>query len=530
MSTQYDTLGASPIPGDRPAGHDVRDDPDFDRLQAEIDKLNNPTASLATDWDVVQRAATVLLAERGKDLLVACYLTGALMRRSGLTGLIDGLKVIDDLLAAHWDDMFPPRARMRARRNALQWLIERAQQYVSERVDRDTQQESVLIEALLTRLASIEAFLSDKDPDAPSVRTLASQIRTLPVRESEPEPSAQTPAPAPVAAGSVKSAGLPASAKTAAPTSSAGPAPVLALSTAPIVSLGDVDHAFEQISERLATLSGWLRNNDVSSAPAYRFNRMAAWGAIDSVPRAERGATKIPGPITELAIALDRLQSGDAPEDTLRFAEAQLPAFPYWLDLNRASAQALARLGESHASALAEVTSATAQLLRRAPELPNFTFADGKPFADGATLEWTSTLQRNTSSAGGGASSPDALAVALGTARALAAEGDLEAAAIALQRATASAAPEQRLRATMHLCELMLAHRPNAALRPFANLLVAEIDRHALDRWAPALALEALSAAHAVIAQAGLHEEASRLLERIARIDAATAVRLITSG
>jgi type VI secretion system protein VasJ len=297
------------------------------------------------------------------------------------------------------------------------------------------------------------------------------------------------------------------------------------LATGVIVSDADAGRAFDQIAERLVTLAGWRRSNGSQDAQSYRLNRVAAWGAIDNAPPAERGQTRIPGPIPELAIALDRLQSGDAPEDTLTFAESNLPAFPFWLDLNRASAQALARLGEPFANALAEVNAATVQLLRRAPDLPNLAFADGKPFADGATLEWIAGLQRGGAATGSG-TVPDALNIALGTARSLASEGDLEAAALALQGATLSGGPEQRLRSSIHLASLMLAHRPNAALRPFATALLTELDRHNLDQWMPSLALDALTTAYAVLVQSELHAEALPLIERIARIDAPTAVRL----
>ncbi|SDV47126.1 type VI secretion system protein TssA [Chitinasiproducens palmae] len=531
MSFQYDILGSSPIPGAAPAGEDVRDDPDFERLQGEIDKLSNPSAAAGADWDIVQRAAAVLLAERGKDLLVACYLAGALMRQSGLDGLATGLKVVADLLTTYWPTLFPPVARLRARRNALAWLLERAQQYVADRVDRDVQQAPELIDALNAHLGAIEALLGEQDPDAPSVRPLLSQIRTLPVREPEPAAVAvqmvATPANGALAAPAAASAATPA-ARAGGATPAAGPQ-LAPLSQSVIVSEADADRAFEQIGERLVALAGWRRGADPADAQAYRLNRLAAWGAIDTAPRAERGQTRIPGPIAELAIALDRLQSGDAFVETVQFAEANLPAFPFWLDLNRASALALGKLGEPFAPALAEVVQATSHLLRRAPDLPGLSFADGKPFADGATLEWLASLRAESTGAGG-ASTSDALAVALADAKALAADGDLEAAALALQGAIAGAPPEQRLRAMMHLCELLLAHRPGVMVLPFSNVLVAEIDRHGLERWSPRLALEALSIAHSVALQAEQREDAARLLERIARLDAAAAIRLMTAA
>jgi type VI secretion system protein VasJ len=523
MNSLYNTLGSTPIPGERPAGNDVRDEPDFHRLQAEIDKHGNPAAGATTDWGEVQRAATVLLAERGKDLLVACYLGAALTREAGPAGLADGLKVLDDLLASYWETLFPPPSRMRGRRNALQWLLERSQDFISEYTDREALQERELIDTLFARITSIETLLGEKDPEAPSMRPLSSLIRSLPVREPPPEPVAVSDAQS----NATEQGGVP-----AREGGGGGGMSLASLGNAPISSAEDAERAFEQLAERLVMLAGWLRDADLADPQAYRLNRMAAWGGIEAAPRAAHGQTLIPAPIAEVAGALERLQSAQADEDAVQFAEAQLPAFPFWLDLNRACALALARLGERFAGALAELCGATALLLRRVPELPQLTFADGRPFADGATLEWLATLSDGATpgDAGGGAGAA-ALGIALGEARALASEGKLEAAAATLQRASnAAATPEYRLRARIHVCELMLTHRPNSPLRPFADVLLDDLDRHALDSWAPALALDALGAAHAVMRQAELPDEAARLLQRIARIDSAAAVRLATAG
>ena len=530
MTTIFDTLGASPIPGGKAVGIDIRDDPDFDRMQTEIDKLSSPSASASTDWDVVRRAGIVLLSERGKDLLVACYLAGALMRRSGLTGLADGLKILNDMTNAYWDQMYPPLARMRARRNALQWLIDRANQYLAEKVDRDVEQDPVLIDALQTQIDSLDLFVSAKDPDAPSLRAVASQIRVLPVHAIALPASVAAEAGLSSDSAATPTQAAPASVATSKPSSAMAsaqatlPLPGGPLPAASVVSLPDYERAFEQIGERVAALSTWLRTFDLTHPQSYRLNRFVAWGTIDMPPPANGNQTAIPGPIGEVVMSLDRLQSADAASDAIRFAEAQLPAFPFWLDLNRVTARALAQLGEAAAEARAEVEHATARFLMRVPDLPNLAFSNSKPFADAATIEWLGSITRQD--AGSGAESVDTLDVALATARVRAAEGDVEGAATLLQRESATLSPEHRLRASVHLCELMLEHRPNANLRPFVAMIVTDIDRHALDQWAPALALKALSVAYRAALTSTTIEQAAPLIERIARIDPAVAVKL----
>ncbi|MGB6055011.1 MAG: type VI secretion system protein TssA, partial [Burkholderiaceae bacterium] len=99
-----------------------------------------------------------------------------------------------------------------------------------------------------------------------------------------------------------------------------------------------------------------------------------------------------------------------------------------------------------------------------------------------------------------------------------------------LQRLLAQTqAPAQKLLLRIRLCELLLAERPGANLRPFAEAVVAEIDRHDLARWDPPLALEGLRAAYRIYAE---DEEkralADALLARIVDLDAGQAVDLVT--
>ena len=64
------SLGKEPVNADQPAGSDVRYDPEFEELQAEIDKLSNPSATDGTDWNKVTKLASEILATKAKDILV----------------------------------------------------------------------------------------------------------------------------------------------------------------------------------------------------------------------------------------------------------------------------------------------------------------------------------------------------------------------------------------------------------------------------------------------------------------------------
>ncbi len=529
-SSPYSELGKQPLAGASPSGADVRGEPDFDLLQDEMAKLSSPSSSGTLDWNQVARLATTLLAEKGKDLLVASYLAGALLQTRGLPGLADGLGVLRDLLEQYWDTLFPPLQRLRGRRNALQWLAERIARQAEE-TDWSAlpPQEPELVDTLRAHLEAIDAVLRDKDDDAPSLRPLLNLVNSLPLQErpQAPLPAALEEPAAPAAAAAERAAPAAASVAPSAPRPVAAPMPAQA---APASST-EADSVLEHACARLGEISAWWLESDLASPLAFRLGRIAAWAGLDALPPADGDSTRIPPPISQVVDALHQLVANQADEDLVRFAEAQLPAFPFWLDLNRISAQALQRLGERFGAAQREVCGETARLLARLPGLQALGFASGMPFADDDTRAWLATLAapaaEGSAAPAGGA---DPVAGAVRNARALAAQGEVAAAAAGLQRLLAQTqAPAQKLLLRIRLCELLLAERPGANLRPFAEAVVAEIDRHDLARWDPPLALEGLRAAYRIYAE---DEEkralADALLARIVDLDAGQAVDLVT--
>jgi len=111
----------TPIPGDQPAGVDLRTDPspasDYFAIKdarsaaraaerqmvlAE-DEANNTPA----DWRPVQERAIKALATKSKDLEITAYLIEALVRRNGFAGLRDGFRLARELIERFWDGLYP---------------------------------------------------------------------------------------------------------------------------------------------------------------------------------------------------------------------------------------------------------------------------------------------------------------------------------------------------------------------------------------------------------------------------------------
>jgi len=100
----------SPIAGDNPCGENLRWDPVWDELSQLRKTWKDPLDSSADklpEWPKVVDVATDTLATKTKDLLIAGWLTEALLRESGFAGFRDGLKLIHGFVERFWDQLYP---------------------------------------------------------------------------------------------------------------------------------------------------------------------------------------------------------------------------------------------------------------------------------------------------------------------------------------------------------------------------------------------------------------------------------------
>jgi type VI secretion system protein ImpA len=109
----------APIPGEKPAGSDLRTDTspvsDFHAIrdarraareaERRIDTGDEPQET--PDWRPVMERATKVLAEKSKDLELTAYLIEALVRLNGFPGLRDGFRLARELIERFWDGLLP---------------------------------------------------------------------------------------------------------------------------------------------------------------------------------------------------------------------------------------------------------------------------------------------------------------------------------------------------------------------------------------------------------------------------------------
>jgi type VI secretion system protein ImpA len=117
-----------PIPGNDPCGEDLKwtglyDDIRRSRSTADKAVVESDDAPSA-DWNHVVNLTTEALKTQTKDLMLAGWLTEALVHQHGFGGLRDGLRVVTGLLNQFWDGVFPKieDGDMDARLAPLRWL------------------------------------------------------------------------------------------------------------------------------------------------------------------------------------------------------------------------------------------------------------------------------------------------------------------------------------------------------------------------------------------------------------------------
>ncbi len=122
-----------PIPGDDPAGEDLRHSPEFDalnearRMDDELDQGIWQTAVKKADWKGLVQLATELLETRTKDLQVAAWMVQGLGQLHGVAGLAPGLLLVHGLVENFWDGLYPriEDDDVEPRLSPLVWLDDR---------------------------------------------------------------------------------------------------------------------------------------------------------------------------------------------------------------------------------------------------------------------------------------------------------------------------------------------------------------------------------------------------------------------
>lgn len=513
-------LGTSPITDNSPTGEDIRYDPLFEKLQTEIDV--KPSAGTGgTNWNRVEELATTILETRSKDILVASYLAVGLLHTKGVAdGLFDGVTMLKGLIEQFWDTLFPPLKRMRGRAQAIGWWLEKTVDCLGS-----TEEVQPLSVARQQELAGVVdalfSLVSEKCPEAPSLRQVLEYVRSLPVEEecddveatytrpTETEPSQSVPAV--VTPNRVLQ-------QQAAPKND----PVF--STTILADTDAANHLLTSIIEKNYLLVDFMLATPTTQPSWYRLNLLSAWFEIQKLPPATDRKTLIPPPDRQITSALAAMNGAANWGGVIKSACFTIRRYPFWLDMNRYTAEALKALGDRYIEARQMVEQETLLFSRRFNGITGYTFNDGTPFADPQTESWLNSLgleQSATVSVIVDKGDDITVRVAEGfeRCRELFNNGRQGEGLTAMQeQLKASGSARERYLWRLSLVRLLSVSRMEKLALPHLNELMKDYDLYHLDEWDPAMALNVLRTVWNVLRTQDDQESKKRADEILSRI------------
>lgn len=533
----------------QPAGLDVRYDPEFEELQAEIDKMSLPSATSGVDWSKVRTLSSDILKTKSKDLLVGSYFAIAEIRINKLKGLEAGLIVFAGMLELYWDSLFPSKKRMRGRIAAITWLLEKCESAFEE--IQLTPVEPDMVIALRAEVQKIDTLLQEYLEDAPLLRPLERILEEIPIKEDvvqqevssqipeNKEPPAQPPPPAQSDKPNnpADSADRPEVEGESEPPRSAPvqitPAP--SVSTNDTVSAAEMEKIVRGAFHTIKQAADFYFEKDLSNPRGYRCRRIAGWSLIQTIPPSMNSQTQVPPPgeFEDVKKNLQELRSLEKWQELLQESERRLNSSLLWLDLNRLSAECLLGLGAQYQEAHETICQETVFLLTRLPGLDKLTFSDGSPLADAETKQWLDTIAPDSETTlhvptQQATQSNEHMDNILEQAQLLASAKKVqEAIRLLNDEMQRSPSDRERLLWRLNLSQLLTNYRHAKLAMPHLDEIVKNIESYNLEQWDPGLATHALK-----IVWTGYKnnkttkEQADYILARIARLDPVAAMLL----
>ncbi len=443
----------TPIAGDNPSGADLRYDNKlllYDKireLRRQDDDLNQGEwqhERKVGDYSGVIRMTQEALATRTKDLQLAAWLTDALLRTEGFSGLHQGLTFCHALIGTFWESLYPPieDGDLDLRVGPLEWLgtsleipiksvpIVRAGydllKYKDSKLvgyedqtpnDKDKKARAKKIaEGKLAPEAFDKSFVetpkafylqTEKDldatlvavqqlddlctakfgPTAPSfakLKTATEEVRhtvhQLLQKKRETEPDPVVVAPEP-----------PAAAQAAAPVEGDQPR---ASGTPVLVAMASAEPVDRRDAvDRVSKAAAFLRKREPYSPAPYLMMRGLRWGELRAAAKLG-DATLLEAPPTELRQQLKRLALTQKWGELLDLAETAMamPCSRAWLDLQRLVVEALTGLGNEYAPIADAIRSELRVLLSDLPELLDASLLDDTSAANPETRAWLKQL------------------------------------------------------------------------------------------------------------------------------------------
>ena len=375
-----------------PCGENIELEPEFDTLQEEVGRDSSIHADRPTDWKLVLEQADALLA-RSKDVWPFVYGVIALNHTCGLQGCAEGISALSSFLQQAWDTAYPRPDRLPRRLAPLRWLQSKLSQYAE--LTGCIGEPGEAVQACAKALQSLQRVIDEKAPDNDlSFTTVLGSVERMSEPVEEPTVDVATPA------SDVAPLVTPVEKKPAGREARPAPAQVAtAASTTERdgrILAGALPQVIRTFNDTARQLGDHLLSLQTTDERGYLMHRACCWSTLLQLPAIDdQKCTQLLCPAEA-----DRIASYSAAIEEKRFAEV-LPHIektaskaPFWLDGHYMVVRCLEGLNAQGAAIC--VKNALAQLLNRFPDLVEFRFKDGKPFASPRTVTWLDAVVQST--------------------------------------------------------------------------------------------------------------------------------------
>jgi len=436
----------NPIPGENPSGASLRYDPLYDKIkEARREDDDAPQGEWAferktSDWKQVIKLAGDALATKSKDIQLAAWLTEAMLRTEGFSGLLASLKFCQGLIENFWDTLYPeledgdaefraapldwigsrfdqPVRMVPLTRKGYDWFQyrqSRAVGYEADAAGNETKQEArtqAIAEGKVTAedfdvafaatpkvfyaeskqnlddcLAAIESLsgvcesrFGDATPGFRGLRTALEEVRSAVngLLQKKRELEPDEEPEAAVEAAAVE--------RGEAETTDAGEVAGAAGRARKTVSAEPADR--DDAYSRVAVVAKYLRREDPYSPAPYLMLRGLRWGELRAGGDSPSLELLAP-PATQVRQDLKRLSVEGNWAELIELAEntMAMPCGRAWLDLQRYAVKALDEFG--YPAIASAIRSELRSLVADLPQLPQWTLADDTPTANSETQTW----------------------------------------------------------------------------------------------------------------------------------------------
>jgi type VI secretion system protein ImpA len=434
----------TPIPGDNPAGTDLRYELYDIVREARREEIDAPTGGWdrprkTADWALVAKETSAAIATRSKDLQLAVWLIEASYHRESFAGFSAAVRVTAQLLDKFWDHLYPELedGDVEARVAPLAWLGSDKQpltqamrlapittsgltifkfrdsqdvgyESASDDYDKKQARKKKIDDGKISGEEFDQAFNATPKAWYKQIATdLAGALDAIALLDRTGNEKFGRDAPGysqlrkpieevqgivrELLAKKLAAEPDPIVAEPVAEPSAAlgGDAPTTASAGDTAAALTVEPTSREDATQRVIVAARWLRRAEPTGPTSYLMLRALRWGELRAqAPEPDPRLLAAPAPASRTQLRTLMLDAKWA--ELLDAAETVMatPAGRGWLDLQRYVLRATDELGPEYASVGTAIRSELRALLREVPSLVDLTMMDGLPTASPDTRNW----------------------------------------------------------------------------------------------------------------------------------------------